>query len=101
MAFSTEDLILIEQRVANRKKSAAAAYLLWFFVGWISAHRFYLGKPATAILQILSYLILIGFIWWLLDILLIPRIINDKLEEARSEASRQLREDRAGIRASI
>lgn len=101
MTFSTEDLILIEQRAANRKKSAAAAYLLWFFVGWISAHRFYLGKPVTAIVQILSYLVLIGFIWWLLDIILIPRIINDKLEQARWEAGRQLREERAFLRTPL
>lgn len=99
MAHSTQDMILIEQIASNQKKSAGAAYLLWFFVGWLSAHRFYLGKPVTAILQIISYLFLIGFLWWILDIVLIPRIISDKLEKARSEASLKLRETRATTQA--
>ena len=63
--YTTEDQILIESRVANEKKSAGAAYFLWFFLGFVSAHRFYLGKPVTAILQILSYFVVIGFVWWL------------------------------------
>lgn len=89
--YTTEDMILIESRVANEKKSAGAAYLLWFFLGWISAHRFYLGKPVTAILQILSYFILVGFVWWLLDLFLISSIINDKMDETRHRASLEVR----------
>ncbi|MBA3068438.1 MAG: TM2 domain-containing protein [Hyphomonas sp.] len=89
--YTTEDQILIESRVANERKSAAAAYFLWFFLGWISAHRFYLGKPVTAILQILSYFILIGFVWWVADLFLIPSIINDKTDESRHRFARDLR----------
>lgn len=89
--YTTEDMILIESRVANEKKSAGAAYLLWFFLGWISAHRFYLGKPVTAVLQILSYFILVGFVWWLLDLFLISSIINDKMDETRHRASLEVR----------
>jgi TM2 domain-containing membrane protein YozV len=83
MALSTNQLILIEQRVTNEAKSTAAAYLLWFFLGWISAHRFYLGKPVTAILQILSYLVVIGFLWWLIDAFLIPGIIQADKDNKR------------------
>lgn len=72
MALTISELSLVEQRVANDGPSTGVAYLLWFFLGWISAHRFYLGRPATAILQILSYFILIGFIWLLIDAFLIP-----------------------------
>lgn len=94
MAFTTEDMILIEQRAANEKKSAGTAYLLWFFLGWISAHRFYLGKPVTAILQIISYFFLIGFVWWLLDLILIPAIIDQKMEDARADAAQAMRRRR-------
>ena len=94
MAFTTEDMILIEQRAANEKKSAGAAYLLWFCLGWISAHRFYLGKPVTAILQIISYFFLIGFVWWLLDLILIPAIIDQKMEDARADAAQAMRRRR-------
>lgn len=94
MSFTTNDMILIETRVANERKSAGAAYLLWFFLGWISAHRFYLGKPVTAILQILSYFILVGFVWWLLDLFLIPGIIDQKSGEVREDMTRALRRRR-------
>jgi TM2 domain-containing membrane protein YozV len=70
------------------KKSLVVAYVLWFFLGYIGAHRFYLGRPfsglimlllsgATLLLTFLSFGIL-GFmwfvvgLWWLIDILLIP-----------------------------
>ena len=33
--YTTEDQILIESRVANEKKSAGAAYFLWFFLGLV------------------------------------------------------------------
>ena len=81
--YTTQDQILIESRVANERKSAGAAYFLWFFLGFLSAHRFYLGKPVTAILQIFSYFLIIGFVWWIVDLFLIPSIINDKLDETR------------------
>lgn len=60
MALSTAELSLIEQRVTNDGPSSGVAYLLWFFTWWVSGHRFYLGKPGTAILQILSYFVLVG-----------------------------------------
>jgi len=64
------------------KKSLMVAYLLWFFLGVFAAHRFYLGRPLSAILQILSYFILIGFLWWVIDFFLLPGMIareNDNL----------------------
>ncbi|KCZ85313.1 TM2 domain-containing protein domain-containing protein [Hyphomonas adhaerens MHS-3] len=91
MSLTTDDMILIEQRVANERKSAGAAYLLWFFLGFLSAHRFYLGKPISAILQILSYFILIGFVWWVLDFFLIPSIIEDDLDNKRARMAGYLR----------
>ncbi|CAN5412981.1 hypothetical protein BH10PSE6_BH10PSE6_46240 [soil metagenome] len=70
------------------KKSTGVAYLLWFFLGGLGVHRFYLGQTGTgaamAILFVLSWattFIVIGFfglailgIWWLVDAFLIPGI---------------------------
>lgn len=89
--YTTQDQILIESRVANERKSAGAAYFLWFFLGFLSAHRFYLGKPVTAILQIFSYFLIIGFVWWIVDLFLIPSIINDKMNETRDHYARHYR----------
>ncbi|MFN0262799.1 TM2 domain-containing protein [Tepidamorphus sp. 3E244] len=85
MSLTTEQEILIESRVSNERKSAGAAYLLWFFLGIFSAHRFYLGRPISAILQVLSYFILVGFIWWVIDLFLIPGIIQEDADEVRRD----------------
>jgi TM2 domain-containing membrane protein YozV len=90
MALSTAELTLIEQRVTNDGPSTGVTYLLWLFLWWISAHRFYLGRPGTAILQILSYFILVGFIWALIDAFLIPAMIRDKRNEIRQRIALQM-----------
>lgn len=83
MGLTTQDKILIETRIANEGPSSTAAYLLWFFLGFVSAHRFYLGRPGTAVLQILSYFLVVGFIWWIVDGFLIPGMIRDKQAQLR------------------
>ena len=70
------------------KKSLLVAYMLWFFLGYIGAHRFYLGRPLSGFIMLaLSGVVLVltlvtfgllGFLWaivglwWLIDALLIP-----------------------------
>ncbi|WP_018183680.1 TM2 domain-containing protein [Kaistia granuli] len=83
MPLTTEQRMLIEMRVANESPSTATAYLLWIFLWFVSAHRFYLGRPGSAILQILCYFIVIGFVWVLIDAFLIPGMIRDKQDEIR------------------
>lgn len=90
MGLTTAELMLVEQRVTNDGPSTGAAYLLWFFLWFVSGHRFYLGRPVSAILQILSYFVFIGFIWVLIDAFLIPEMIRDKRNEVRSNMMRQL-----------
>jgi len=90
MALSTAELSLVEQRVANDGPSTGLAYVLWFFLWWVSGHRFYLGRPGTAILQILSYFILVGFVWVVIDAFLIPGMVRDKKNEIRSHVMTQL-----------
>ena len=70
------------------KKSLLVSYLLWFFLGYVGGHRFYLGRPVsgfimlalsaiTLLLTVVSFGVL-GFLravvglWWLIDALLIP-----------------------------
>jgi TM2 domain-containing membrane protein YozV len=85
MSLSVEQQMLVEQRVTNDGPSTAVAYLLWLFAGLISAHRFYLGRPGTAVLQILSYFIIIGFVWLLIDGLLIPGMLRERRDEMRQK----------------
>jgi TM2 domain-containing membrane protein YozV len=43
-------------------KSKGVAYLLWFFLGVFSAHRFYLKKYGTGIFYLLTFQ-LFGIVW--------------------------------------
>jgi TM2 domain-containing membrane protein YozV len=68
------------------KKSAGIAYLLWFFLGMLGVHRFYLGASGTGtailvltVVSILLSLAVIGLVllviplvWWCVDAFLIP-----------------------------
>jgi hypothetical protein len=89
MALTPDQQILIETRISNENKSPAVAFVLWFFLGIFSAHRFYLGKPVSAILQILSYLIIIGFIWWIIDAFLINGMLRDHQNVLRERLTHQ------------
>jgi TM2 domain-containing membrane protein YozV len=90
MALSTAQLSLIEQRVANDGPSTAVAYLFWFFLWIVRGHRFYLGRPGSAILQILSYFVLVGFIWAVIDAFLIPGMIRAKKDAIRQRMTTEL-----------
>ena len=61
-----------------KKKSTGLAYVMWFFLGCLSAHRFYAGQIVLPILQIISILCMgMGLIWVLIDIFLIPGMIRN------------------------
>ncbi len=49
MNLTTQQQMLVEQRVTNDAKSPVVAYLLLIFLGGFGAHRFYLGQTGTAI----------------------------------------------------
>lgn len=82
--------LYIEQRVANESRSALVAYLLWFFLGFFGAHRFYLGRWGSGLVQLVLFgigsaltFVLVGYLplallglWWLIDALLIPGMIS-------------------------
>lgn len=90
MAFTTAELSLVEQRVSNDGSNVGLAYLLWFFLWFVSGHRFYLGRPGSAFLQILSYFIVIGFVWVLIDAFLIPGMVREKNDAIRRQVMGEL-----------
>ena len=65
-------------------KSKLIAYVLWFFLGGFGVHRFYLGRIKTGIAQALLALsgifllvpLITLLIWLLVDIFLIPKMID-------------------------
>jgi TM2 domain-containing membrane protein YozV len=87
--LTTEDKILIEQRISNEKPSAGVAYLLAIFLGVLGAHRFYLGKTGTGVVMLLISLTFFGlaitYIWVLIDLFLIPGMIREKVDLLRRD----------------
>lgn len=85
--LSDTQRMLIEQRIANEKPSAGAAYLLCIFAGVLGAHRFYLGRKGSAIAMLILSITIIGLVitalWALIDLFLIPSMIKDKVDLAR------------------
>ena len=77
-------------RYDANKKSALIAYVLWFFLGYLGAHRFYLGHTGTGVAILLLtiasavlafvviglFLIIIPAIWVLVDAFLIPGMVT-------------------------
>jgi len=89
-----DELAKLDTSMAMRydanKRSPFIAYLLWFFLGTLGAHRFYAGRTGSAIAILLLTLfsiplsivgigllglVLVG-IWVLLDAFLIPDMIR-------------------------
>jgi len=72
LSNDTRAMMLFE---AN-KKTALVAYLLWFFVGILGGHNFYLKRTGIAVTQLILSITVVGLIitvfWVLVDAFLIP-----------------------------
>ncbi|EEZ32904.1 Hypothetical protein BROD_1805 [Brucella sp. NF 2653] len=97
MALSTQQQMLIEQRVTNEAKSTGAAYLIWFILGGLGVHRFYLGRTISGLLLLcctvlgaitlpigigLFFLFITG-VWVLVDAFLIPGMVQSQKDAVR------------------
>ncbi len=93
MMLSTQDKILIEQRVANDKPSMGAAYVLGVFLGMFGAHRFYLGRTGSAIVMLALTCTVVGLIitipWHIIDWFLIVGWVREKTDALRRDYTMQ------------
>ncbi|MDM7458842.1 MAG: TM2 domain-containing protein [Paracoccus sp. (in: a-proteobacteria)] len=104
MIHDTQTQILIEQRVNNDAKSVVVAYLMLVFLGGFGAHRFYLGRPGTAVTMLVLFvlgwatlafgigLIPLGVvgIWALVDLFLIPGMVRANQQALRQKLAAEL-----------
>lgn len=95
--LNEKQLVIVQSELESNKKSTAVAYLLWFFLGGLGIHRFYIGKTGSAITMLalfvsgwvlsiiyIGFILLIGlYIWVFIDAFLLHgavKRINLKLE---------------------
>ena len=104
MALSTQQQILVEQRVSNEARSTSVAYLLWFFLGGVGAHRFYLGRSGSGVAMLVLFVLgwatiafVVGIflliplgIWMLVDAFLIPGMVDGLRQGTRQRATNEL-----------
>ena len=56
-------------------KSKGVAYLLWFFLGAFSAHRFYVGSVGVGVLYLITFQ-LFG-IGWIIDLFILGGLVDN------------------------
>ena len=95
--LTNEEKMLVNSEVQGEEKSSLTAYLLWFFLGTLGMHNFYLGKKNAGIAQLvlnivgwLTLVFLIGFlvlfalgIWVFIDVFTISKTIEENKEQSR------------------
>lgn len=78
--------------VHQAPKSVGVAYAFALLLGEFGAHRFYLGRPVSAIIVMVLWLtgiatawIIIGFvllvpafIWWVIDLIMLPGMVREE-----------------------
>lgn len=79
--LDTRELLLLQSEVKNQGKDMAVAYVLWCLLGMLGAHRFYMGKTGTAIVQLILTLTFFGAIitaiWWVIDVFLVHSWVKE------------------------
>ena len=100
--LTTEQLAVVEQRIANQNKSTALAYVLWFFVGLLGIHNFYIGRRILGLVEMILgiggiavfiggdltigiYVLATFTILVLLDLFTIPRGLRHYRERLRAK----------------
>ncbi|MGQ3673812.1 TM2 domain-containing protein [Xanthobacter sp. TB0136] len=90
MSMDLQQQAYIEARLTNEGPSMLLAYVFWFFLGLLGAHRFYLGRPGSAVLQIITCLLLVGVLWVLADLFLIPGMVRARQDEIRRRIAHEM-----------
>lgn len=85
----------VSVKVNMEGKNIIIAYLLWWFLGWAGAHRFYLGRTSTGFAQLMlsimgatTFIFIIGYlllvivgVWWMFDAYFTYKMVQEENEK--------------------
>ncbi|MDA1062208.1 MAG: TM2 domain-containing protein [Chloroflexi bacterium] len=102
--LDTRELMLLDAGTRDRARNQAAAWILWFLLGGLGAHRFYMGSPVYGAVMLVVNLVLTvltvltsglwlpaAAVWWLVEAFLLPGLIRADRERAERETMELLR----------
>jgi TM2 domain-containing membrane protein YozV len=79
--LDTRELLILDSEVKSQGKNMVVAYILWYFLGIVGGHRFYMKKTGTAVAQLIISITVIGmvvtFIWWVIDAFLLHTWVKE------------------------
>ncbi len=70
--FSRE---VLAELYAYRRKRRRTAWILWGTLGWLGAHRFYLGREFSGLVMLFTGGG--GLLWWMADAFFLNRMVDD------------------------
>jgi hypothetical protein len=79
-------LEVLQDLYAYRRKRRWVAWVLWALFGWAGGHRFYLERPGTGLLMLLT--LGGGIVWWAVDGFFIGKMLmaHDQEQDRRKKA---------------
>lgn len=87
--LNQHDLQMVDSEFNKKKKSTAVTWILWWFLGGIGGHRYYLGYVGRGIAMTLT---LGGLgIWSLIDAFFITGALRKKNDEIELEVIKSVR----------
>lgn len=96
--LEARELLLLESEVKSRGKSMLVGYVLWYFLGMLGAHRFYLGYKGSAITMLVLSITLVGLIitsvWALVDAFLLHSWIRERNDSVEATVVGEIMKNR-------
>jgi TM2 domain-containing membrane protein YozV len=92
--LNPNEAMLMESQFNAQRKDLGIAYLLWFFLGWLGVHKFYLNRIGEGIIYIILFVSIIGWlalpILWLIDAFLMPEQTRQENDRLRWEIANRI-----------
>lgn len=122
--LSSKQLSIVQMELEQKQKNVMVAYLLWFFLGWAGAHRFYTDRVGSGILMLgmnvteaicyflaialsftviipiilipVAIILLVAFvIWWIIDAVQLQGVINRMNTEVEATIIKRVQQTEA------